>query len=182
MKFDPKTEDELARESLLPDGIYPFEVLLAADEFSKAGNEMIKLKLNVFGPDGEQVHVFDHLLEKLAYKLRHFAETTGLLADYERGELTAFSCIGKTGYAKIVIDPAKNGYASKNAVKDYIARDKVAAKTMPPWWTPEGNASATPTTPTVRGEPVNFADKKAAATMAAQAPVAAGDFNDDIPF
>ena len=30
MKFDPKTEDELARESLLPDGIYPFEVLLAA--------------------------------------------------------------------------------------------------------------------------------------------------------
>jgi len=169
MKFDPKTEDELARESLLPDGIYPFEVLLAADEFSKAGNEMIKLKLNVFGPDGEQVHVYDYLLEKLAYKLRHFADTTGLLGDYERGELTAFSCMGKTGYAKIVLEAANGGYSAKNVVKDYVARDKVATKAQIP---------LTPAPP-VHGSPVKFTDPKAQATMAAQAP---SDFDDSIPF
>ena len=53
------TEDELARASLLEPGVYPFEVIAASEELSKAGNEMIKVKLNVFGPDNQQAHIFD---------------------------------------------------------------------------------------------------------------------------
>lgn len=118
MKFTPKSADEVARDGLLPAGVYPFEVMEATDTLSRAGNDMIRLKLVVFGPDGETPHVFDYLLEKLAYKLRHFAEVTGLLPQYEAGELTAIHCLQKNGYVKLVIEE-QEGYSPKNSVKDY---------------------------------------------------------------
>lgn len=167
MKFDPKSAEELVAETLLPAGTYPFEVIAASDEFSKAGNEMIKLKLSVFGNDGDAHHVFDYLLEKLAFKLRHFAETTGLLKDYEKGELTAFACNEKAGYVKISIEDSP-GYGAKNVVKDYVV--------------PASDAKPAPAKPAAKANParpvMNAAHK---ASMNAQAPAAA-PFNDDIPF
>jgi hypothetical protein len=125
MRFEPKSADEIALDSMLPEGIYPFEVMQATDKISQAGNEMIELKLVVFG-DGSTPHVFDYLLEKLAYKLRHFAETTGLLAAYEAGELTAEMCLNRDGYCKLAVEK-KAGYEPRNTVKDYVPRDKAAA-------------------------------------------------------
>ena len=130
MKFVPKTADELARDNLLPAGVYPFEVIEAVDTLSKVGNEMIKLKLMVFGPDGETPHVFDYLLEKLAYKLRHFAEFTGLLPQYEAGELTAIHCLNKQGYVKLAIEE-QEGFSPKNSVKDYVEKPEGAATPAP---------------------------------------------------
>lgn len=124
MKFTPMSEDEIARSALFEPGQYPFEVLAASDEISKSGNEMIKLKLAVYGNDGNQIHVYDYLLEKLQFKLRHFAEAAGLLADYERGALESFSCDGKQGYLKLGIDKGGNGYPPKNTVLDYIKPEK----------------------------------------------------------
>jgi len=120
MRFSPLSEDELARASLLEPGVYPFEVISASEELSKAGNEMIRVKLNVFGPDGQNVHVFDYLMEKLQYKLRHFCEATGLLQKYEAGTLSEVDCEGKTGFVKIKIDPANGSYSAKNSVQDYV--------------------------------------------------------------
>lgn len=160
MKFTPKSEDELAREALLPAGVYPFEVLSATDALSKSGNEMVKLKLGVFGPNGEQAHVYDYLLEKMAFKLRHFAEATGLLARYEQGELTAFACESQQGYAKIEIEE-QAGYAPRNVVKDYVKA-------------PE----AQPAAPSA-----GFADgARARPAPTAKTAEAAGGFDDDIPF
>lgn len=164
MKFIPKTEEELARESLLEAGTYPFEVLNASDEISKAGNEMIKIKVNVFGNNGEQVHVFDYLMEKMAFKLRHFAESAGLLADYNRGELSAISCVGRGGYVKVEIE-AQAGYAPRNVVKDYVVKEQLAPSAIP--------ARSTPSVPR---------NPRHTASMQAQAPIAAGDLDDDIPF
>jgi len=113
------TEDELIQSSLLPAGIYPFEVMMAADKISKTGNEMIELKLNVFG-ENQETHVFDYLLEKMAFKLRHFAEATGLIGEYERGKLEALSCLNKSGYAKIGIDKGNGNFPPKNTVLDYL--------------------------------------------------------------
>lgn len=127
MKFNPMSEEELAKSSLLEPGVYPFEVLAASEELSKAGNEMIKLKLNVFGNSGEQVHVFDYLLEKLAFKLRHFAEATGLLDKYESGTLSELDCENKTGFVKIAMEPGNGGYGPKNTVKDYVVKDTKTA-------------------------------------------------------
>jgi hypothetical protein len=170
MRFAPKSAEELAMESLLPEGIYPFEVLDAIDTLSKAGNEMLKLKLVVFG-DGSTPHVYDYLLEKLAYKLRHFAETTGLLAAYEAGELTAEMCLNKEGYCKLTVE-RQEGYEPRNTVKDYVvmksqaaAPDPLTAVPAPPPPPPPRDVRGN--TPRPRPAPV---------------PAAAAGFDDDVPF
>lgn len=122
MKFTPMTKEEIELANLLAPGVYPFEILIATDEISKTGNEMIKLKLNVFGEDRE-AHVFDYLLEKMAFKLRHFAEATDMLADYEAGDLDALRCIGKLGYCKLAIDQGNGEFPAKNVVKDYLKHE-----------------------------------------------------------
>lgn len=160
MKFIPKSEDELARDLLLEPGEYPFEVLSARDRVSQSGNEMIELKLNVFGDDGQQSHVYDYLLEKMAFKLRHFAETTGLIAKYEAGNFEAMDCLDKQGVVRLAIDPGSNGYSPKNVVKDYI---KPA---------PSAESASSPTR--------NTGDKAPASAPAASKPL--DDFDTDIPF
>jgi hypothetical protein len=125
MRFNPKTEEEVQSMNLLEPGTYQFQVIDASNEKSKSGNDMIKLTLNVWGKDGSSHHIYDYLLEALAYKLRHFCSNTGLISRYERGELTAEDCLGKEGAVKIEIQEGKlkeNGerYPSNNKVKDYI--------------------------------------------------------------
>lgn len=165
MNFTPKTEEELARESLLSAGTYPFEVLEAIEQVSKKGNEMIKLKLNVFGQSGEQVHVYDYLLESMAFKLRHFAEAAGLLRDYEAGKLDAQACVGKNGFVKLEIEE-QLGYVPRNTVKDYAKPDASLSR--------GGNGGEKPVQPPIH-------NARHTASMAAQAP-AVGQFDDDIPF
>ena len=128
MKFQPKTEEQLQRESLLEPGIYDFEVQSAEDTTSSAGNDMIATTLKVFRPDGGHILVNDWLLEKMAFKLIHFCRTTGLDAIYDSGDLAAQHCLGRSGKVLLIIkqDP---GYAPKNAVKDYHA-PKEAPKGM----------------------------------------------------
>lgn len=167
MKFTPMTKEELELASLLPPGIYPFEVMIATDEISKAGNEMIKLKLNVFGDDRE-AHVWDYLMEKMAFKLRHFAEATDLLADYEAGKMDAWHCVGKQGYCKLAIDQGNGDFPTKNVVKDYI-------KPEVPMKKPAVSPAAPPSPEIPRKlAPEEFAAKHGIDTGA--------KFDDDIPF
>lgn len=121
MRFEPRTENQVQEAGLLVKGVYDFVVLTAEDKTSAAGNEMIALKLGV--EDGErQKWVNDYLLatEGGAYKLRHFAASVGMLPEYEAGELTAASMRDRAGKCKIGIDPAKDGFAAKNKVTDYV--------------------------------------------------------------
>ena len=119
MKFQPKSEEEVS--NLIPKGEYPFEVLSAEEKTSKSGNDMIALKIGVAYNDATR-GVFDYLvdLESMAYKTRHFADSVGLLADYEKGSLDADKLPGLTGKCRIDIQPAKDGYDAKNVVKDYV--------------------------------------------------------------
>jgi hypothetical protein len=124
MQFKPKTEQELKDElalNLLPKGDYDFEVLDATDTLSKAGNEMIKLKLRVYDKQGKGVIVFDYLLESMAYKFKHFCDTVGLSSQYEAGKVIGEECIGKAGVLEIIIQEDKTGqYGPRNSVKDYV--------------------------------------------------------------
>lgn len=124
------TQEEIARASLLEPGVYGFEVIGALDKVSKAGNEMIELKLNVFGNEKE-AHVYDYLMEKMAFKLRHFAECTGLLAEYESGTLDAYRCNNKVGYCKLAVDPGNGDFLPKNVVKDYVKPETPLPKLAP---------------------------------------------------
>lgn len=120
MRFSPKSEAEISEGNLLPAGTYPFQVLEATDKQSKAGNDMIALKLGIEDSNGSQRAVFDYLLEAMEYKLRHFAEAVGLLKAYEKGELHAEMLVGLSGECRIAIKAASGGYDPKNEVKDYI--------------------------------------------------------------
>lgn len=122
MHFAPKSEEEVAAANLFPAGTYDFEVQNAEDAVSKAGNEMIKLTLRVFAPDGSATTVFDYLLESAAYKLRHASSACGLISQYEKGSLAAEDFVGKQGRVKIRIQKDVSGqYPDKNSVSDYVA-------------------------------------------------------------
>jgi len=122
MKFEPKSQEQIERENLLPEGTYDFEVLDAVDTTSKKGNEMIKVNLGLYQGDAMTWKVFDYLLPSMPAKLRHFCDTTGLLSKYEAGTLGAVDCKGRAGKVKIVIKPAEGKYGPQNQVDDYVCR------------------------------------------------------------
>ena len=127
MKFQPKTEKEIAESGLLPPGTYDFEISSAEEAVSSAGNDMIKLTLHVYEDSGARRTLFDYLLGALPHKLRHAAEVCGLLNDYENGTLDAGDFEQKTGRIKVGIQKDKNGqYPDRNSVLDYIMPNKDA--------------------------------------------------------
>jgi hypothetical protein len=141
MEFEAKSAEQIAREGLLEKGEYAFEVLVAEDTVSKSsGASMITLQLLIFTDDGNHRKLTDYLVAKMAAKLRHFCDATGLLPQYQRGTLCAADCEGRTGKCRIVIQEDKSGqYPPKNSVQDYVVR---AAKDL----TPERTAPVTPST------------------------------------
>lgn len=120
MKFTPKTNEEIQRESLMPDGSYDFTVARAEDTHSKAGNEMLKVNLCIYSEKGSQYYVYDYLLEAMAWKLRHFAYAVGCQKQYDAGVLTASDVQGKSGTLRLVHEDGTDQYPAKNVVKDYI--------------------------------------------------------------
>jgi hypothetical protein len=134
MKYTPKTEDQLQEESLLPEGIYDFEVATTDDKPSKAGNDMITLKLLVFSDSGTR-YITDYIALGNTFgerKLRHAAVACGLHVEYDSGSLCADDFYGKTGKVLLKKQPAKDDFPPKNSVADYQPRDDDApAPTRP---------------------------------------------------
>jgi hypothetical protein len=122
VRFTPKTSQEIDESSLLDPGLYDFEVIEAEDKTSKAGNDMVAIAIRIEDSNGRGFKVLDWLVgtDGGAYKVRHFAETTGMLAEYEKGDMPAGYMIGKTGRCKITIKPGSGEYRAKNAVADYV--------------------------------------------------------------
>ena len=132
MRFAPKSENELASANLWGPGEYDFEVNAAEEATSAKGNDMVKLTVWVFNHEGQRRTVFDYLVdtEGGAYKIRHFAEATGLLPQYERGELLADDMAGRTGRCKLTVQKDKSGqYPDKNGIGDYL-KPKAGARPL----------------------------------------------------
>lgn len=123
---DPLSREESRQGDVLPQGIYPFDVVEATDSRSKSGNEMIKVRLRIHTPEGKQRILYDYLLEAMKFKLAHFFEAIGKWDVYERHEFSADDCYG-SGSLKLIIQEAKDGYAAKNSVDDYILTDEQEA-------------------------------------------------------
>jgi hypothetical protein len=157
MKFTPKTEEELAMDGLLPEGVYDFECIEAINKVSKSGNEMIELKLKVYDQIGGFRFVTDFLLEAFLPKLHSFCKATQTLKAYESGEFDAYDCQGTAGKVQIKIKPAGE-YPAKNEVKMY---GEPKAKTGG-----EGKAASEP----------------APATFKPSAPIENLEEKDDLPF
>ena len=120
MQFLPQTADQLNSARLIPDGAEcDFEVMTAENKISKAGNDMIAVKLCVWHGERE-VHVYDYLMATMGFKLLHFCEAAGLTDRYASGGLDASDCHRKTGRAVIGLEPASGNYSAKNVVRDYV--------------------------------------------------------------
>ena len=96
-----------------------FEVMTAENKTSKAGNDMIAVKLRVWHGERE-AHVYDYLMATMGFKLLHFCEASGLTDRYASGGLDASDCQRKTGRAVIGLEPASGNYSAKNVVRDYV--------------------------------------------------------------
>ena len=121
MKFAPKSEEEIQKANLAPEGEYDFQVVAAEDATSKKGNPMIKLKLGIFSGNAMAWQVTDYLIEAMAEKLRHFCDCVGLLKKYEAGSLDAIDCRGREGRVVLEIEE-QNGYHPKNSVVNYVCK------------------------------------------------------------
>jgi len=133
MRFTPKSEEELKKESnfsVFPKGEYDFEIRTATDKISKnSGAEMIELNVDIFAPDGSKRGVFDYLLESALWKLHHCAQACGLEAEYDKGQLEAWMFEGKTGRCKVAVSPASGDWPERNKIVDYIVIEQPIAKT-----------------------------------------------------
>jgi hypothetical protein len=134
MRVEPKTTQqlrEIEESSLLADGTYDFEVIGAVEKQSAKGNDMVELKIRI--EEDRPYIIADYLvsIDSMAYKIRHFAESVGLVDEYERGVLPADQMIGCTGKAKIKTQPAKGEYRAKNVVADYVKVEGASAAKKP---------------------------------------------------
>lgn len=126
MRFQPRTEQEVSAGGLWVKGTYDFEVVEAAEKQSSKGNDMVELVIRLYDKEGRTKKVFDWLVATTggAYKIRHFADATGMLGEYERGELEAFKMVGKVGRCEVAIKKDKAGaYPDKNSISDYVKSD-----------------------------------------------------------
>lgn len=136
MKFQPKTDEELAEENLLPEGEYSFEISGAEDTVSKSsGLDMIVLTVRVYKPDGNFNLITDYLSSspKAAFKLSNICKACGIKDKYDAGELQSEDFIGKTGMLKLKVQKDASGqYADRNAVGSYVVPKDGDAKVEPP--------------------------------------------------
>lgn len=142
MKLTPKTEQQLEEERrdaesnrLMPYGtVCDFETVGASNEVSSKGNDMIKLVVKVFTPNGEERLFNDYLLASFEHKLRHASSACGVLDKYESGEVDAQDFLYKSGKCIMGIERDKSGqYPPKNKIADYVKRTAdEAAVSAPP--------------------------------------------------
>ena len=164
--IDDKTADASGFQPW-PAGEYGFEVKDCVEAVSASGNEMIKLTLAIFNPDGASRTVFDYLLssDKGQWKVRHFMQSVGLLPSYEAGIIDTTEIFERSGRCKVTIRPARDNYAAQNQVLDYLGE-------------PERQTALPVTRQAARPAPVTH--QAARPNPAAKAP--ARDLDDEIPF
>jgi len=141
MRYTPYSENEIKSMNIMDAGVYSFQV--AEVETTKNGhpmsdrngNDMCKLKLTLWDSESRERVVYTYITgdSNFAYKLRHFAKTTGMLKEYEDGTLNMRDAVGLQGTAEIVIKkgtPKQDGsgdvWPDRNDVKDFVGEGQAA--------------------------------------------------------
>ena len=102
MKYVSQNADNLPR--FVPNGDYLVTVIEASETFSKAGDEMIKLKLEV---EEHGVRLYDYLVatESSFWKIVTFRKAIGeAVVEGEEVELSASDLEGRQGYARLMVE------------------------------------------------------------------------------
>lgn len=131
IKFTPKTEAETATPQPFPAGVYDFEIVKSETHLSKAGKDMLKLQVKIYNDKGQTRTVFSYIDfdGAMSFLGRHLCEATGLLDEYEKGEIEPFFFEGKTGQCKVRVKAASGDYEARNEIADFISNED-APKTL----------------------------------------------------
>lgn len=119
MKFQPMSDEDIARMNLIQPGQYQYEVISADEKTSAKGNEMIVAQLKIWDQDGKERRLTDWLMPSFPKKLKHFCKASNLLDKYELGDVSAIDCLNKSGVVEIAITK-NNKNEDWNSVTDYL--------------------------------------------------------------
>lgn len=154
--YEVMNEQEAMQERfcLLKEGVYDAVITASQDITSKSGNPMMDLTVQVFDENGRGHDVRDFLvfMRTMMWKVVHFADSAGILKEYEEGKLCSELVVGKRVQVSIKIEegkeipsdkldgkPAGSKYPDKNKVEDYIKQSDKKEATNAPDVDPELN-------------------------------------------
>ncbi len=154
MTYKPLTSkqaEDMAKPPLIDDGRYQFEVveIHTSDKYQnplidKTGAPMTKARLKIWDHNAHERPLFTNLFwgedNKMSYRTRHYAESIGMLEQYENGTLLEriHTTIGRTGACEVYTqkgrdknDGSGEKWNDKNEVRDFFVAENAipAAKT-----------------------------------------------------
>lgn len=168
--FAPKTDDDIAKSNLLPEGEYDFEVIVATEGTSRtSGQPMITAMIQLFTSEGVKV-MKDYFVASMERKWKDFCFAVGLDSEYNAGRVEAATLAGRAGKLRLGVEEGKDKgdgsgekWPPKNTVKGYVRAKASPGAVIPP-------ASAQPAAPATTVPP-----------RQPTAPAAQG-LEDDVPF
>jgi hypothetical protein len=141
LAYQVYTEQEANEEryQLLKEGEYDAVISASQDKTSaNKGNPMMDMILCVFDKDGKSKQVRDFIVftKTMMWRVIHFAESAGLMKEYEEGKLRSDVAIDCRVRVKIAVEkggeipqdklkgkPMGSKYPDKNTVEDYLKKD-----------------------------------------------------------
>lgn len=148
LRYEIMTESEAMSErfQLLKEGIYDAVVAASQDTKSKKGSPMMDITLTVYDKEGKTHEIRDFLVltRQMMWKVIHFAESAGILKEYEEGALCSKIAAGKRVLVKVATEegreipddklngkPVGTRYFDKNKIEDYINATENNSRAFP---------------------------------------------------
>lgn len=142
LHYEVLTEEQAMSErfQLLPPGEYDAVIESSIDKVSaNSGNPMMDITLSVYDEQGKPHAVRDFLVftKAMMWKVIHFSQSTGMVVQYQNGQLCSMLAQGKNVRVKIGIEEGGiipedklqgklvgSKYPYKNKVEDYIKNER----------------------------------------------------------
>jgi len=139
--YEVMNEQEAMQErfQLIKEGEYDAVITASQDTHSaNSGNPMMDMTVSVYDANGKAHDIRDFLVftKAMMWKIVHFANSAGILKEYEEGKLCSEVAIGKRVRVKIVVEegseipqdklkgkPMGSKYPDKNKVEDYVKKE-----------------------------------------------------------
>ena len=153
LHYEVMSEQEAMNErfQLLSEGVYEAVITASQDTTSSKGSPMMDMTVTVFDKNGKSHDVRDFLVftKQMMWKAVHFADSAGILKEYEEGKLCSETAINKRCVVKIVVEqggeipqdklkgkPLGTKYFDKNKIEDYVKKGDQGVKGVPTGETP----------------------------------------------
>lgn len=142
-QYDVMSEQEALAErfQLIKEGIYEGVITSSQDTKSSTGNPMMDMTVTVYDDNGKPHDIREFLVftKTMMWKVIHFADSAGLLKEYEEGKLCSQVAIDKRVMVKIIVEegseipqdklkgkPLGSKYPDKNKIGEYIKKEAQA--------------------------------------------------------